>query len=215
MVEVAAVSLDIAHDPIARNDTLIFGDTLLRFGLDRATEVQFGIAALVDARTRDRTSGALDQSAAVGDSYLAVRRGLSERMAVEVFVTLPTGKGASGAGEWSAGLLLPIDVPAPEGFTYSLIPEIDAAPNASGVGRHLAIGAVAGFSHALSDEVAAGFELAAFHDDDPDGAALVADVIGSLAWQATPRLQLNAEVNFGHAHGEPRASAFLGFAFRL
>lgn len=215
IIEVTAVSFDISYDPIARNETLTVGDTLLRFGIDEATEVQLGIAALVDATTRDRVTGAIDSSSAIGDSYLAVRRGVSEGVAVEVFVTLPTGKGASGAGDWGTGLLLPIDVAAPDGFTFSLTPEIHAAVNASGVGRHLTVGAVAGFSHALSDGVAAGFEFAAFHDDDPDGAAFIGDVTGSLAWQAAERLQANAEVNFGVAHGEPRASAFFGFAITL
>lgn len=215
MIEVTAASFDISYDPIARNETATFGDTLLRFGLDDATELQLGVAALVKAATRDRASRALDRSAELGDSYLAVRHGLNERMAVELFVTLPTGKGASGAGDWGAGLLLPIDIPAPEGFTYSIIPEVDAAPNANGVGRHLAFGGVAGWSHALSDDIAAGFELAASHDCDPDGAALIADVIGSLAWQAAPRLQLDAEISFGVAHARPRAAAFVGFAFKL
>lgn len=215
MIEVTALSFDLSDDPIARNETLTLADTLLRVGIDDATEIQFGVAALVDATSRDRVTGALDQAMDMGDSYLAIRRGVSSRTALELYVTLPTGKGAASAGDWGAGLLLPLDLPAPDGFTFSLIPEVSAAPNASGAGRHLLVGGVAGMSHALSDSVAAGLELGAFHDDDPDGAALIAQLTGSLAWQVSPRLQLNAESDFGVAHGEPRASFFVGFALGL
>ena len=181
MVEMTAISFDRSYDPIAVTDTLALGDTLLRFGIDDGTEIQLGLTAFVDATSRDRLTRAPDRARSVGDGYAAIRRGIGPHAAVEVFFTLPRGKGAAGAGDWGAGVLLPIDIPAPADFTISLIPEVSAVPNASGTGRHLAFGGVAGLSHALSDSLAGGLELGLVHDDDPAGAGIAAQIVGSLA----------------------------------
>lgn len=214
-LEVVAVAFDLVHDPLARTQSLSFGDVLLRAGIAPATEFQLGFATLVDATAIDRASGAGERSRAFGDSYAAIRHGVSQSASLELYATLPTGAGASGAGTWGTGVLLQIDLPAPEGQAFWLVPELAAAPNASGSGRHFLMGLAAGMARSLAPQVIAGMEIALHHDDDPAGPASAATVTGSLAWQFDPRLQLLVEAGLGVAHGEPRASALVGFAFSL
>lgn len=214
-LEVIALGFDLGHDPLARTESLSFGDVLLRVGIAPETELQLGFVTMVDATAVDRADGASERTRAFGDSYAAIRHRVSQSATLELYLTLPTGGGVSGAGSWGSGVLMQIDLPAPDGLSLWLVPEVAAAPNASGSGRHLVIGFAAGMAQSLAPQVIAGVELALHHDDDPAGPAPVATLTGSLAWQLDPGLQLLAEAGFGVAHGEPRASALVGFAFSL
>ena len=58
-------------------------------------------------------------------------------------------------------------------------------------------------------------ELAAFEDADPAGHSLDARFAASLAWQATPRLQLDVEADAGLSAGAPDTALMVGFADRF
>lgn len=214
MVEVTAFGLDHIADPAVELDVYTFADTLLRYGLDDSTEVQVGLTGYIHAESRDRASGLTDSTGGVGDSYLAVRRAFSG-FALEGYVTLPTGADAVSAGTWGAGLVVPIDLPSPGLFQLSLTPEIGAVPNASGEGRHLLYATVLGVSGELAPNWGGGLEISAVQDEEPEGAEFGSKIAGTLAYQATERLQLNAEVDVVIAGPAPRTIALVGFALRL
>ena len=214
MVEVTAFGLDHIADPAAEIDVYTFADTLLRYGLDDNTEIQAGLTGYVHAEVQDRASGIADSVGGVGDSYLAVRRAFSG-FALEAYVTLPTGDDAVSAGTWGAGLVVPIDLPSPGPFQLSLTPEIGAVPNAGGEGRHLLYGAVLGISGELAPNWGGGLEISAVRDEAPEGSEFGSKLAGTLAYQATERLQLNAEVDVVVAGPAPRTIALIGFALRL
>ena len=214
MLEVTAFGLDHIADPGAEIDVFTYADTLLRYGLDDSTELQAGLTGYIDARTRDRASGLEDRAHGVGDSYLAVRRAFSG-FALEAYVTLPTGADAVSAGTWGAGLVVPIDLPSPGPFQLSLTPEIGAVPDADGDGRHLLYGAVLGVSSELARNLGGGLEISAVQDEAPEGSEFGSKIAGTLAYQATERLQLNAEVDVVIAGPAPRTIALVGFALRL
>jgi hypothetical protein len=218
MLEVGAVSLEREADALSTTDTLSLANSLLRVGVDDKTELQIGLAGYTSAKSRDRVSGDVSRARGFGDSYLAVKRGLAAAngpVAVEAFVTLPTGHAPAGAGDWGAGVILPFQHDLPAGFQLALTPEVDAAVNASGHGRHLAFGGVAGLSHALDKALSASGEIAAFQDQDPAGHALDARLAGSLAWQVARKLQLDFETDLGVTHAAPKEAFLFGFAVRI
>ena len=214
MVEVTALGLDHTADPAAEIDVVTLADMLLRYGIDDSTEIQLGLTGYVRATATDRTSGARERLSGVGDSYVAVRRAFSG-FALEAYATLPTGDDAVSARTWGAGLVVPIDLPSPGPFQFSLTPEIGAVPNASGQGRHLLYGAVLGVSGELAPGWGAGLEISAVQDDAPEGGEFGSKLAGTLAYQASERLQLNAEVDVVVAGPAPRTIALFGFALRL
>ena len=218
MLEVGAVSLDREADALSVTDTLALANSLVRVGVDDRTELQIGFAGYAAAKSRDRVTGDVTRAHGFGDSYLAVKRGLAAPngpVAVEAFVTLPTGRAPAGAGDWGAGVLLPFQRDLAGGFQLAFTPEVDAAVNASGRGRHLAFGGVAGLSHSLDKALSASGEIAAFQDQDPAGHALDARLAGSLAWQVARKLQLDFETDLGVTHAAPKEAFMFGFAVRL
>lgn len=214
MVEVTVLGFDHTADSTGYFDVLTLADTLLRFGIDDSTEVQLGLTGYVRATASEDASGARERVEGVGDSYIAVRRAFTG-FALEAYVTLPTGHDAVSAGTWGAGLVMPIDLPSPGPFQLSLTPEIGAVPNAGGAGRHLLYGAVLGVSGQIAPDWGAGLEISAVQDEAPEGSEFGSKLAGTLAYQATERLQLNAEVDVVLAGPAPRTIALLGFALRL
>lgn len=216
MLEVGIAQWDHADDAQSVDDSFTFADTLLRVGVTQSTEIHLGLTSYTTDRVQDRATGLVSHASAVGDGLLAVRQGLAGAngpVAIEAFVTVPVG--AQSAGDWGAGLLLPVDAELPHGFELNLTPEIDAAVNASGNGRHLAYGGVIGVGHDLGETLSLSGELAAFEDNEAGGHSLDARLTGSLAWQVRPNLQLDIEADLGLSAGAPDHSLMIGLARRL
>ncbi|MBW8783024.1 MAG: transporter [Novosphingobium sp.] len=218
MLEVGAAEFDHSADALSVTDTLTLMDSLLRVGVTASTELQVGLGGYQRSRSRDRASGTRSRSSGIGDTFVALRHGLAGAngpVSIEAFVTLPTGKPPAGADDWGVGVLVPLSHDLGGGFQLALTPEADAAVNASGSGRHFAYGGVVGLSHAAGKRLALGSEFAAFEDYDPAGHALDARVTGTLAWQVTPKLQLDLEADVGVSHAAPKTAFLFGFARRI
>ena len=214
MAEVGVAEWDHSADRSTADDSTTFGDLLFRVGVSDSAEFQFGLTSFTHDRTRDRASRLVTRTSAVGDAFLAVRRGIAGPngpVAAEAFVSAPPDH----PGQWSAGFLLPAGVDVPGGFQVALTPEVDLAADLDGRGQHVAYGGVAGLSHALGSKLSLAGEVAAFEDADPAGHSLDARLAGSLAWQVSPRLQLDVEADAGLSAGAPDRALMIGFADRF
>jgi hypothetical protein len=218
MVELGLLGWDHSADPAEIDDDLTYGDLLVRVGLDDRTELQVGLGGYGSARSRDRPGGATSHVSGLGDVSIGLRRSLSGPggpIALQAFVTLPTGHSGIGAGDWGAGLLLPMGYQLPMGFELDLTPELDAAVNVSGSGRHLAWGGVAGLAHGLGPDLSLAAEIGVWRDQDPAGHATDVRSALSLAWQVGKDWQLDAEGDVGLTAAAPRHSLMLGLARRF
>jgi len=214
MLETGVAERDNSHDASGSEDNTTLGQFLLRVGVSESAEVQFGLDSYTLDRTLDRTGHLLARSSGVGDAFLAVRRGLAGPngpVAIEGFVSVP----ATDTHQWTAGLLLPAGMDLPVGFQLALTPEVDLAADGDRHGRHVAYGGVVGLCHALATNLTAGGELAAFEDTDPSGHSLDARLSGSLAWQVSPRLQVDFEADAGLSARAPDTAVMIGFADRF
>ncbi len=218
MVELGLVGWDHSADSAGIEDDLTYGDLLVRMGIDQRTEIEAGFGGYGTVRSRDRLSGAITRRHGAGDMTVAVRRSLSGPggpVALHVYATLPTGADGIGAGDWGAGALLPIDLNLPAGFELDLMPEVDAAVNGSGHGRHLAWGGVAGLGHPVGHDLSLEAELGAWRDNDPSGHATDVRAALSLAWQADKDWQIDLEGDAGLTAAAPRHSLLIGMARRF
>ncbi|MDE2596375.1 MAG: transporter [Sphingomonadales bacterium] len=216
MVETGIAGWEHTRDSSSAEDNVTLGDFLLRLGVSDRTELQLGFGGWQHQRVHDSTG--VSSGHGIGDILLGFRHGLAGPngpVAVQGFITLPTGTGTATAGDWGAGLLLSAGKNLPGGFEIDVTPEIDAAVNGSGKGRHLAWGGVLGLSHPLGQSVSLTGELAAFRDQDPDGASTDARAALSLAWQAGRNVQFDLEADAGLANGAPRRALLVGFARRF
>ncbi|HYJ84044.1 MAG TPA: transporter [Allosphingosinicella sp.] len=219
-VELGIADWTLDKTPDARTDILEAGQLLVRIGLTESLEAQLGWTAFGHVRTRDRATGSVDKASGVGDVTFALRQNLMNpdgsgfSLAVMPFATLPAGGEAIGAGDWSAGLLVPLSYDLGGGAQLGLTAEIDAAADSDRDGRHLAYGGVAGVSLPLSESLGATFEIAATRDEDPSGHSTEWLAGLSAGWMANDDLQLDAGANIG-LHGAADVQLYFGVSRRF
>jgi hypothetical protein len=205
----------------AREDVFLTGDALLRYGIADHAEVQAAWTGLGLARTRERSTGAVTHRSGTGDITLALRRNLAHpdgsglALAVMPYVSLPVGGATIGAGDWGAGLMVPLSYELSNRVMLATTTEFDAAVDEDRHGRHFAFAEVVGAELALSERLSATAEYQVTVDRDPHGHS-VAHLSGlSLGWQPSDSLQLDLGANAGLDHNAPDAEVYLGVSRRF
>lgn len=199
----------------ARTDTIATGQVLLRYGIDERTEVQLGWTAYGHRRIRDATG--ITDTGGVGDVTLALKRSLGEPngpVAIQAYVSAPTGGEAIGAGDWQAGVLLPVSIPLPNDFELGLTPEVDWLANEDGKGHHFAYGTAFGVSKELAKSVTFTVEGKVTHDDEPGNRMTPVLASASLAWQTDDDDQFDIGVVKGVADA-PDIEVYVGVSRRF
>lgn len=208
------------RDGSLQTDIMVAGDALLRVGLTPSLEAQIGWTALGRVRERDRALGMVATRTDIGDVTIALRQNLRNpdgsgfSVAAMPYVTLPVGGQSIGAGDWGAGLLLPASVEL-GGASLGLTPQLAAATDGDGKGRHLAYGATAGVGFGVSDNLSMAIEFAAVRDRDPAGHAT--ELLGGISagWQPDDDSQWDIGANIGLNDDSPDMQLYLGFVQRF
>lgn len=214
------------RDPDAVTDTTLIGDTLLRYGLGDTIEAQLGWTPLGIVRTRDRTigggmAGGVTHQARVGDVTIGLKANLAHpdgkgfAIALLPSVSLPVGRAPVGAGDWGAGLRVPMNLALTDAVQLIATPEMDAAVDEDGDGRHLAYGGAGGVQVALTEALSIAVEGEAMRDRDPSGRATLAFASASVAWQPRDDLQLDGGVVGGLNRSSPDLELYVGVSRRF
>jgi hypothetical protein len=181
----------------SREDTVLAGDLLVRFGLGASTEAQIGWTGYGHVRTRDKATGAIDSVDGVGDIRLALRQNLANpdgkglSYGVEPFVTLPVGREPIGDGDWGAGVMVPVTYDLTDKWNLAFTGQAEAAPDEDGDGRHFAYSGIVGLGYQLSKQWTVVGEMSVARDDDPADSHTETVAAGSVAWQPRTGLQLD------------------------
>ncbi|MEN2785676.1 transporter [Sphingomonas qilianensis] len=220
-VETALIGWTRDDTSDGREDTILLGDTQARFGVTDRLELQAGWTPFGHVRTRDKGVGGVERRGGAGDAYFGFKasvahpdgKGLSA--AVSSFATLPVGHGAVGSGDWGAGLLVPVTYDLSDMVNLQFTPEIDAAVDEDGHGRHLAYSAVAGLELKLSENLSTSLELQMLRDRDPADKTRQALAGLSFGYRIGDDLQLDCGANAGLNHDTPDAELYLGVSRRF
>ncbi len=219
-IEVGLADWTLDRSPAGRDDQLILGDVLLRYGLTDHSEIQLGWTSFGHDRDRDRSTGVTTRRSRAGDASIALRRNFSNpdgsgfALAVMPFATLPVGRQPIGAGDWGAGVKVPMSLELNDRFSVALTPEIDAAVDEDGEGRHAAYGSVGGVTAKLSASLSATAEYALTRDQDPAGHQTQQLAGVSLAFQPRDGLQFDVGANAG-LHHAPDIELYVGISRRF
>ena len=220
-IELGLADWTLDRSPDSRADTIEAGQLLVRIGLTDNLEAQIGWTAFGHGRERDRATGSVARGSGVGDLMVALRRNLANpdgsgfSAAVMPYATLPTGNAAIGAGDWTAGVLLPLSYELDGGVQLGVTAQAEAAADSDRDGRHLAYGGVAGISLPLSKALGVTVEIAANRDQDPSGHATEWLAGLSAGWMAEDGFQLDAGANIGLDAAAPDLQLYLGVAKRF
>lgn len=220
-VELGLADWTLDRSADRRTDTVEAGQLLVRAGLTDSLEAQIGWTAFGHVRELDRVTGSAERASGIGDLTVSLRQNLTNpdgsgfSAAVMPYATLPTGNEAIGAGEWTAGVLLPLSYDLGGGVQLGVTAQVEAAADSDRDGRHLAYGGVAGLALPLSDALGVTLEVAASRDRDPSGHST--EWLGgvSAGWMVREDLQLDAGANIGLDSTAPDLQLYLGVAKRF
>ena len=220
-VEMGGLDWTEEKDPDTRTDTLVAGDLLVRLGLSNALEAKIGWTPYGHVRERDRATGAITRSSGTGDVSVSLQQNLSNpdgqgfSVAVAPYATLPTGGKAIGAGDWGAGVLVPISYGITDKVSLTATPEIDAAVDQDRNGRHFAYGSVVGINYQFTTRFTSALELQATRDDDPEGHSTETLASLSVAYQPENGLQFDVGAVKGLNDDSPDIELYFGVARRF
>lgn len=219
VLETGLVDWSLQQSTESRSDTITIGQSALRIGIADHGEIAIGWTPFASQRTRDKLAGLADRQSGVGDVTIAVKRSFGKAdapmIAIKAYVTAPVGAAPSGAGDWTAGAVVPVSIPLSDAVQLSLTPEIDAVVNGSGSGHHVAYGSAGGVGFKLSNVLSLGADVRVLRDDDPDGATTKASIGTSLAYQHGDNLQFDFGGNFGLNTDSPDVELYVGVAKRF
>lgn len=220
-VETALADWTRDDDSDEREDTILFGDTQVRFGVTDTLELQAGWTPLGHVRTRDKLAGGVESADRVGDVYLGFKQNLASpdgsgfSAAISSFATLPVGRMPVGAGDWGAGLLVPVTYDLSEALNLQFTPEIDAAVDQDGNGRHLAYSGVVGLGVKISKQLSTTVEVQLLRDRDPADRTTQALAGLSFGYMIGDDLQLDCGANAGLNRDTPDGEFYLGISRRF
>ncbi len=205
--------------PGSREDSILFGDTLVRVGVSDTIEARIGWTPFGHDRMRDSTG--VETVNGVGDVSLGMKANLHNpdgaglSVSVLPFVTLPVGRSSIGDGDWGGGFLVPVTYEISDTVSLDLTPEIDAAVDQDGNGRHLAYSSTAGLAVKLDKAFTLTGEMQALRDDDPQEHQTQAVAALSLAWMANDDLQFDIFGAAGLTADTPDARVYAGISRRF
>ena len=220
-VETGLADWSLEQDSSQRTDTVLIGGTLVRIGLTDNLEAQVGWTPYGHVRTRDKIGGTVDSAGTFGDAMLGFKVNLHHpdgsglSAAIQPFVTLPIGRGPLGAGDWGGGVIAPVDYALTDTFSLQFTPEIDAAVDQDGNGRHFAASGTLGLGMALSKKVSMTVEFQALRDVQPSGKTWQVLESTSLAWMPKDNLQLDMGAVAGLNRDAPEAELYVGVSRRF
>jgi len=215
-LEVGLADWQLDRTADRRSDSFTFGSAVARYGIGPSTELRLGWTAFGHERERDRMTGVVDRTSGVGDVTIGLKQNLAHpdgsglSVALLPFATVPVGRMPIGKGDWGAGLIAPVEYEIADGFDLQLTPEIDAAVDEDGHGRHLAYSNVIGLAVGMSDAVTTTIELEAMGDRDPGGHHTMTLAAVSLAYRPKDQVQFDVGANAGLNRHTPDVELYLG-----
>ena len=218
-VETSLADWTLDKQGVDRTDTVLIGDTSVRIGLNDTIEAQVGWTPL--GVVRERAGGAVNRATRTGDATLGLKANLRNpdgsglSIAVQPFVTLPIGRAPVGAGDWGVGLVVPVTYDLSKTVNLEITPEVDAAVDLDGRGRHLAYSGVVGVGIALDDKLTFTLEDQLVRDEDPSGSTTQDLASASLAWMPRKTLQLDIGAVAGLDRNAPDVELYAGIARRF
>jgi hypothetical protein len=202
-----------------RSDTVLLGDTSVRIGLTDAIEAQIGWTPV--GIVRDRSGGTVDRATRVGDITLGLKANLLHpdgsglSIAIQPYATLPAGKAPVGAGDWGAGVVVPVTYDLNETLNLQATTEADAAVDQDGRGRHGAFSETIGLGIKASEAVSVTLEGQVARDEDPSGHTTQFLSAVSLAWTPKDDLQFDLGAIAGLNRDAPDLELVAGISRRF
>lgn len=188
----------------------------LKYGLGASTDIEVNWAPVVRIHTKD--DGGRHSTTGSGDLVIRFKSRLyaSDQVSIAIipFVKAPTAHSGIGNDHWEGGMIMPVGVGLPGGFSLTLGPEVDVLADADGRGHHVSLTNLVNVSRPLTSRLTFAVELWQQNNRDPAGTIKQQSADAALAFAVTPTFQVDVGANLGLNAQTPGHQIYLGMAYR-
>lgn len=202
----------------ARSDVLAYASATVKYGIGPDSDLQIGIAPLVEVRTRSGGQAVSQQG--FGDLTLRFKQRLTGpqsavQIAVIPVVKAPTAKAGIGNGEWEGGVIVPVQVPVGK-LTLTLAPQVNLLADALAPDeRHLEFQGVANLAFPVAPRTTLAVEVWTSQNWDPAGTIRQYSADAALSYLINDELQIDMGGNFGLNRMTPDVQIYAGVSARF
>ncbi|HXW64259.1 MAG TPA: transporter [Burkholderiaceae bacterium] len=193
-------------------------DPTLKLGLTNTVDAELQITPYESVTTRSPSN--TTTVAGIGDSFARLKVNLvgddggNVSVALLPYVKLPTARSGLGNGKVEGGVIVPVSLAAPNGFTIIVMPEGDYLKDATGGGYHGAFDFLVNVSHPINDRWTAYTEVfttQSFQTSEKP----VYTLDGALTCALAANLQLDFGGNLSLNGIGPRLQLYVGLSQRF
>lgn len=197
-----------------RTDTILYTNPTFKYGLSSRTDIEVNIAPYETVHAH--ADGLTDKIGGVGDLYVRLKQQLTNgtgtvQVALLPYVKAPTAKLGIGNNRWEGGLIAPVIVSLPKGWSLNVGPEVDVLADGDGHGHHTQLVTLANLSRSFG-KATVYFEFWNAQNFDPAGTVHQYSADLGLAYLLAPRLQLDLGGNFGLNRFTPDTQVYVGLS---
>jgi Putative MetA-pathway of phenol degradation len=216
-----------SYDNTSTADTQItdwtVGNPTFKLGLLNNVDFEVNFSFYNSIRTVGVSTGTSSVSQGFGDTFTRFKWNLfGNEGAGPAFALIPYAKWptapisptGTGNGYIEGGLIAPLAVPLPLGFTAILMGEMDIVKNSFDSNYRVNIPALININRTIFENVTAYAEIYANWSTNPQAPNIyTADF--ALAWQPRPNFQLDVGINIGLNPAAPPYQIYMGIAQRF
>jgi hypothetical protein len=220
-VESDILNVTVQRDAGVSVQTWLLTSPTVKYGLTDNSDIELSFTPDEIVRTVDHNAGTSSTLSGFGDVYLRAKyefigaTGGAFAATLYPYIKAPTARSGLGDGAWEEGLIVPMQLTLPKGWSLGVDPEADWIHNAAGSGYHWAASTPITFTHALMDKVTGSLEFWAGSDFDPAHTTRQYSFDLAGAWQVGTNLQFDGGLNFGLNRATPGFQAYVGVSKRF
>ena len=205
----------------SRTDAYAIAPVNLKLGLLNNVDLQLMLDTYNYARVRDRVSGTVEKKSGFGDVTARLKvnfwgnDGGPTALAMMPFVKLPSNQDSLGNDAVEGGVIFPMAVELPAGWSMGLMTEVDFLRGEPGDGRYHAsfVNSIT-FAHDIWGKLGGYVEF--FSEVSAErGSRWIGTVDLGLTYALTDDIQLDAGVNIGATKSADDINPFVGLSWRF
>jgi hypothetical protein len=211
---------DNTTTPDTDNRTWVIGNPTFKLGLLDNVDFEVNFSAFNSISSTTRSTGASNTLSGFGDTVTRFKINLfgndggGPALALIPYGKWPTAPQGIGNRYVEGGIIAPLAVPLPLGFTAILMGEFDYQKNPNDAGYHANFPALINVSRPIVDGVTAYAELYANWSTHP-GVRDIYTADFAIAWTPRPNFQLDLGINVGLAPAAIPYQIYVGVAQRF
>ena len=201
--------------------TLLVPNPTFKVGLTNNIDVEVNAPTLVGVHTFNSATNVSSSVWGLDDIFVRAKVNLwgndggTTAFALIPYVKVPTAPLGIGNGAVEEGVIAPLSISLPKGFTLVFNSEVDALKDSVGDDRHANYINLVNLSHELVKDVTLYGEFWSDYNDDPTQRTTQYSFDTAVTWLVRPNLQLDAGVDFGLNAATPAVQVFAGISQRF